>query len=334
MEELEPELKGIGYTYVVGISGISSSGKTTLARHLQRLFTNLTIPISPISQPGAASNVVGKISFNISLLHEDDFFFPESSLPVRRVAIKHQGSKHEEPEETVDMVDWDFPGAINFRALKKALRLLNQGVPYAEVLHCMGIKETEGPEPVEVQPDAAPKGGVVISEAALAEIRKVIISKLNKDVEQIPKTLRKSFWINLILVDGFMLYHRDGDEAEQTSPTLASLLDLKLLLRAPYAVAKGRRESRNGYHTADGFWTDPPGYFDGIVWPNYVQYHRHLFVEGDVDAGTLTDEWGPKGKGVELQPGHEGMEDLLRWASGKIVDVIAGAWINYLGQPH
>lgn len=214
------------------------------------------------------------------------------------------------------MVDWDSPGAINFAALKKALGLLRQGVPYAEVLCSLGIRGIE----LEPQPDAS-RGGTAISEEALTGMRRTIISKFYTVREKVPESVRKDLRINLILVDGFMLYHRDD---EKTSPPLMSLLDLKLLLRTPYAVAKQRRESRNGYHTAEGLWTDPEGYFDGIVWPTYVQYHRHIFVEGDVEAGTLTKEWGPEGKGIELQLGNEGMEDLIRWASGKIADTIVG----------
>ncbi|KAJ2787423.1 ribosylnicotinamide kinase [Coemansia interrupta] len=34
-----------------------------------------------------------------------------------------------------------------------------------------------------------------------------------------------------------------------------------------------RREAREGYATKDGVWTDPPGYFDSIVWPNFTKYN-------------------------------------------------------------
>jgi nicotinamide/nicotinate riboside kinase len=48
--------------------------------------------------------------------------------------------------------------------------------------------------------------------------------------------------------------------------------------------AKRRRESRNGYVTLEGFWEDPEGYFDRVVWPNYVDEHGYLFEEGDVEG--------------------------------------------------
>ena len=37
--------------------------------------------------------------------------------------------------------------------------------------------------------------------------------------------------------------------------------------------------------TADGStWTDPPGYFDQIVYPAYVKAHEHL-IDGDIEQG-------------------------------------------------
>ncbi|KAG1169336.1 hypothetical protein G6F70_006462 [Rhizopus microsporus] len=37
----------------------------------------------------------------------------------------------------------------------------------------------------------------------------------------------------------------------------------------------GLREQRQGYHTAEGYWIDPPGYFDKIVWPEYLRLSQH-----------------------------------------------------------
>lgn len=61
-------------------------------------------------------------------------------------------------------------------------------------------------------------------------------------------------------------------------------IDLKFFLRTSYAKAKARREARTGYVTIEGFWTDPPGYVDKIVWPNYVEEHAYMFEDGNVEA--------------------------------------------------
>ena len=78
-------------------------------------------------------------------------------------------------------------------------------------------------------------------------------------------------------------------------------IDVKLFLRASYDKAKQRRDARDGYVTLEGFWEDPPGYVDMVVWPNYVQEHAWMFEGGDVEGvykrevlrneGILVPEW-------------------------------------------
>lgn len=87
--------------------------------------------------------------------------------------------------------------------------------------------------------------------------------------------------LRLCLLDGFLLY---------SPPKLSgvmSLLDIKFFLQVSRAKATQRREARDGYVTLEGFWEDPPGYVDKIVWPNYVDAHRWMFVDGDVEGGKL-----------------------------------------------
>lgn len=50
-------------TLIVGISGPSSSGKTTLARLLQRIFCGV--------------NLDNKQQLNTFIIHEDDFYYPD-----------------------------------------------------------------------------------------------------------------------------------------------------------------------------------------------------------------------------------------------------------------
>ncbi|KAL0079207.1 P-loop containing nucleoside triphosphate hydrolase protein, partial [Phycomyces blakesleeanus] len=75
-----------------------------------------------------------------------------------------------------------------------------------------------------------------------------------------------------VLVDGFMLY---WDTA------LCAELDARIFITASYDTLKYRRENRQGYNTAEGYWADPPGYFDAIVWPQFVRWNKHLFVGED-----------------------------------------------------
>ena len=100
-------------------------------------------------------------------------------------------------------------------------------------------------------------------------------------------------------------------------------IDIKLFLRVSYAKAKARREARSGYVTLEGFWEDPPGYVDKIVWPNYIEDHKFMFEDGDVE-GQLKDEvvkeWGIRylKEGLDVD-----MATTLRWAVGIIIEQLS-----------
>ena len=114
--------------------------------------------------------------------------------------------------------------------------------------------------------------------------------------------------LNLCLFDGFLLYCKEMGH-------VMSLMDIKLFLLASRAKATQRREARDGYVTLEGFWKDPPGYVDKIVWPNYAEAHAWLFEEGDVE-GKLNVEILEQA-GIEAQVG-EGLDinfdETFEWA--------------------
>ena len=113
--------------------------------------------------------------------------------------------------------------------------------------------------------------------------------------------------VRLCIFDGFLLY-------SQSLLSVQPQIDIKILLRVSYAKAKARREARTGYVTLEGFWEDPPGYVDKIVWPNYVEDHKFMFeggyVEGELKKSVVED-WNinyPEG-GVDVD-----MATTLKWA--------------------
>lgn len=113
--------------------------------------------------------------------------------------------------------------------------------------------------------------------------------------------------VRLCVFDGFLLY------SKALAP-IQSQMDIKLFLRVSYAKAKARREARSGYVTLEGFWEDPPGYVDKIVWPNYVEDHKWMFEGGDVE-GKLK-EAVVRDTGILSQEGgvDRDMETTLKWA--------------------
>lgn len=63
-----------------------------------------------------------------------------------------------------------------------------------------------------------------------------------------------------------------------------------------------------------GYWADPPGYFDAIVWPEYVRWNQHLF------QGTNHSE-------IE----HEAVEDVLVLNTDDLsIDQVADAAVQRL----
>jgi len=59
------------------------------------------------------------------------------------------------------------------------------------------------------------------------------------------------------------------------------LLDVRLFVRGDYETMKSRRQSRG----------DPPDYFDNLVWPAYLDAHKHQFVDGDPSGHVVTPEF-------------------------------------------
>jgi len=203
---------------LIGISGPSSSGKTTLARLLRDIFPNVFI------------------------LHEDDFYKADAEIPVN-------------PE---GLADWDCLESIDLPALRSALEYIRE----------------HGTSP----PDLASKED------------KNSVGKVNVDKAEIEDLHWKaSKWMfqdlpPVAIIDGFLLFSEEMRD-------IRDIFDVKLFLRTDYQTAKARREARSGYVTLEGFWEDPPGYVDKVVWPNYVKDHSFMFkdgnVEGELDQGKL-----------------------------------------------
>ncbi|KAI7764868.1 hypothetical protein ACKAV7_012699 [Fusarium commune] len=232
---------------IVGISGCSSSGKTTLARLLRDVFPNTFV------------------------LHEDDFYRPENELPTKN-----------------GLLDWDCAEALDIPAMAESLAYICQHAAF----------------PAK---DQNSLGKCPVSETSIAAQRAKVDAALGPD-----HPLRKN--LRLCLLDGFLLY----------SPSMASIkpnLDIKLFLRTTYEKAKKRREARDGYVTLEGFWADPPGYVDKIVWPNYVEEHAWMFEDGDVEGKFKTDVLDKEGIKVQSDVSADGdIEKTFEWAVNTILE--------------
>ncbi|KAI0472340.1 nicotinamide riboside kinase 1 [Xylaria cf. heliscus] len=226
---------------IVGISGPSSSGKTTLARLLRDVFPHTFI------------------------LHEDDFYRAEDELP----------SKH-------GLLDWDCAEAINFDEMAKALEYIRaEGTfpppPPPSQSVSPRSRLTSAQPFVDSREDQNTVGTCTVPEAAIQAAKARVAAWLAPG--QAGHAAVLSDRTRLCILDGFLLFGPDPPLRRITD----ELLDVKFFLTVSREKATARREARDGYVTLEGFWTDPPGYVDKIVWPNYAESHAWLFEDGDVE---------------------------------------------------
>lgn len=253
--EVNPEIfNNMQPPLLVGISGPSSSGKTTVSRLLRDIF------------PPA----------KLFILHLDDFYLTDAEIPVKN-----------------EVQDWDCLESLNLPELRQAL------------LH---IKEKgTSPEWLESKEDQNSVGEHGVAEQDISRLR-VDMQKLLEGRED---------WKDrrICIVDGFLLFSEEMKD-------IRSIFDVKLFLRTSYETAKKRREARSGYVTLEGFWEDPPGYVDQIVWPNYVHDHKFLFENEDVDgelSKKVCDRVGIHGMPREAEGD---MTKCLGWAAGVVEEAI------------
>ncbi|CAH0050203.1 unnamed protein product [Clonostachys solani] len=191
------------------------------------------------------------------------------------------------------LLDWDCAGAIDIPSMAESLAYIRQHAAFPPTLDSKEDQNSVGKCPV---PDSL-----------IAELKSRVASLLPSAHPLNTKALQ------LCLLDGFLLY-------PPSMTPIQPFLDVKLFLRTEYAKAKARREARDGYVTIEGFWADPPGYVDDIVWPNYVEEHAWMFEDGNVEANYHLDILSKEGIKVPTEAGVDGdMGKTLEWAVDTIL---------------
>ncbi|KAI4127208.1 MAG: hypothetical protein LQ338_003327 [Usnochroma carphineum] len=246
---------------IVALSGLSSTGKSTIASHLPSIFL--------------------RPQYAVTILHVDDFYKPQAELPHRE-----------------GLLDWDCAGSLDWPWLEAVVKKRKDGGSVGE--------GNVNPQP-EFIGGADGEGGV--AQTLVEELRNEVESSISWAN---PKTEAPQ---RILVLDGFLLF------TPSVPLTFRTLLDLKILLRAPYAEAKRRREARSGYTTMEGWWEDPPGYFDKVVWPNYVEENRGFFVGGNVEGRVDEEVCGKESVRVRMEM-DGGLGEVLRWVVGEVRRVL------------
>ncbi|KAJ7718023.1 P-loop containing nucleoside triphosphate hydrolase protein [Mycena maculata] len=188
---------------------------------------------------------------NSVIIHQDDFTPPQEQVPMHPVH---------------NVQDWDAaPGAIVWPRMISFLREVKATgqIPAGHRSHDHLNEQKDVPIPVEVR-----DRWVTVFEGLAAR-----------------RAAEGSEDIVWGLVDGFLMYW---------SPEVIEQLDVRIYLRVQHDVLRQRRHERHGYHTAvqsdpEGtLWRDPPMYWEQIVYPAFIDAHRDVFENGDVENGAPT----------------------------------------------
>ncbi|MCJ1416565.1 ribosylnicotinamide kinase [Xylographa parallela] len=241
---------------ILGLSGPSSSGKTTLARLLRSIFPHTLV------------------------LHEDDFYRPEEELPFR-----------------AGLRDWDCAAALDIPALVKALSFIRGNGRLPDWLVSKEDRNSIGEHGVPLD--------------TVAELKDSVAAWMQGTGKGVLNQSR-----TMVILDGFLLFGESVREVRE-------VIDIKMLLRVTFARAKDRREKRSGYVTLEGFWEDPPGYVEKVVWPGYVEEHSFMFEGGDVD-GTVNEKV-VEDLGIQVCPGggEWPIEKVLPWSVDTVMKTLS-----------
>ena len=241
-----------GPPLLVGISGPSSSGKTTLSRLLRDIF--------PAHQ--------------LTVLHLDDFYHTDADIPLKD-----------------GIQDWDCIESLNLPWLQSTLAYIKANGKSPPDFVSQEDQNSVGEHGADVH----------------------VINKLKEHVRTL---LADSGWTRkVVIVDGFLLF-------SEGMASIRDIFDVRLFLRTSYKTAKRRREARSGYVTLEGFWEDPPGYVDKIVWPNYVNDHKFLFKDENVEGPLNEDACNAIGLVGMPKDAEENMTKCLEWAVGVLEQAI------------
>ena len=226
----------------------------------------------------------------ITLLHADDFYKPDSQIPLH---------------ESTGFQNWDCGGALDLPRLRGTLLKVKEegvGAIPIDLVKQGGVEDG-------VHATAAGGGSGSMIEGFIDRKRQEVAAwraRLPVQAQGRP----------IVLVEGFLLF------GSGVRDSLDGIFDLKILVRASRAKAGERRERRNGYVTLEGFWADPPGYFEEVVWPGYEAEHGYLFRDQDVEGQVL--EEAEREGGVKVQEGLDiGVEESCAWVLSLMEEALA-----------
>lgn len=215
------------------------------------------------------------------IIHEDDFFLPEDQLPFR------SGFR-----------DWDCVAALDIPKLLQVLGHVKES----------GVLPTWQASMVDYQESSEP----TMDKGMLELLKRRFAARLAVG-ESKGKGKQAEGEIQIVILEGFLLFGNSVSDVRKQ-------LDIKIWLRSTYETTKERREKRKGYETKEGWWEEPPGYVEKVVWPAYIDEHGFLFEEGDVEGKINEAEVAKQGIMVCPGGGIWRMEQVLSWVIDTVIE--------------
>ncbi|KAI9504136.1 P-loop containing nucleoside triphosphate hydrolase protein [Coemansia spiralis] len=175
--------------------------------------------------------------------------------------------------------DWDCPEAFDMSAMVQSIRSTSKGL--------QSIGATNNDNKAE-------------------DAQSHFASQWANPPEDVDKMVdAKNIPFSIVLVEGILLFH-DRVHGDDAYP--ATEFDAGMFIYAEYQTLKSRREARAGYTTKEGFWADPPGYFDSIVYPNFIKCHESFIQRhpGILDkyTGTTNKKYSSEPDGTMSELAH------------------------------
>ncbi|KAL2003627.1 hypothetical protein VTN02DRAFT_3011 [Thermoascus thermophilus] len=302
-EKQETQKKGEPETIIIGISGPSSSGKTTLARLLRTVFA-----------------VHGMKTF---IIHEDDFYYPDDRIPYTTTP----SGKTVQDWDTVNAIDVNFlsstlayvrkHGALPPRLKSKEDQneAHDSGVDGATVqrLREQVTDRLKGKKRIASTTTTDGDGQNGKLTVAFLEGFLLYAPPESENPNHILRSIHDNIHLHLFLPAPYSIVKqrreaRSGYVTIGPDPTPPS----KRNVSGEDTTSKDEQERQQqqqqqqeevDLHREDdsqpqNFWVDPPGYVDDIVWPRYVQDHAWLLLS-EADGKPLQREQEEKRLGTE-----------------------------------
>jgi nicotinamide/nicotinate riboside kinase len=231
--------------------------------------------------------------------HLQSAFLINSSIPIISLPATHPSG---EPAREVQ--DWDCVESLDLPLFESTLRHIKA---HGQLPPDSFSKEDQN----SVGQSSVPQSLVDAQHAAVESWLSLLPSSV----------LAENTCLHICLLDGFLLYPAPTAKGPMhTLRTLSELFDMKIFTPCSRAQTIERRTKRTGYVTLEGFWADPPGYVEDVVWPNFMRDHEYLCKQEGPDGTLIVDQDVLEKEQIFLAPGNGDakMEELIEWAVGLI----------------